>query len=84
MNVGDWMNLFGVARQEEIRDRFSRSPPPRCVVRQQKAVSWWNARRPLAGNADHPLIRYIEDEFVTADTFGGYELMVQRTVPGNS
>ena len=78
MNVGDWMNLFSAARQQEIRDRFSQSPPPRCAVRQRKIVSWWRARRPGAAEFDQPLARYIEDEFVTVDEYEGYELMVQR------
>jgi hypothetical protein len=78
LNVGDWMNLFSAAQQQEIRDRFSRSPPPRCAVRQRKIVSWWNARRPGADELDQPLARYIEDEFITVDKYGEYELMVQR------
>lgn len=78
LNVGDWMNLFSVVQQQEIRDRFSRSTPPRCAVRQRKIVSWWNARRPGAHPLDQPLARYIEDEFVTVDEYGEYELMIQR------
>jgi hypothetical protein len=78
MNVGDWMNLFSVAQQQEVRDRFSQSPPPRCAVRQRKIVSWWHARRPGANQLHQPLARYIDDEFVTVDEYEGYELMVQR------
>ena len=78
MNVGDWMNLFTVEQQQELRDRFSRSPPPLCVVRERKVVSWWGRKRPGAGESDLPLARYIEDEFLTVDEYLGYELMVQR------
>ena len=67
MNVGDWMNLFTVEQQQELRDRFSRSPPPLCVVRERKVVSWWGRKRPGAGESDQPLARYIEDEFLTVD-----------------
>jgi hypothetical protein len=84
MNVGAWMNLFSPVQQEQIRARFSKSPPPLCAVRNKTLVAYWMTRRPAAGEWDLPLARYIDDEFVTVNKYhlgSEYEFMIQRGEP---
>jgi hypothetical protein len=74
-----WMTMFTAAQQAEMRDRFSQSPAPLCVIRNRKLVKFWTQGRDLS---DNPLARYIDDQFVTAATLGGYEFMTQRNRAG--
>lgn len=74
-NTNNWMTMFDAPRQALIRDAFVRMPGPRCVIRSQEAIDLWSRKRRIP---EGPLMRYIDDFFVTAETYEQYELMRQR------
>lgn len=74
-NTNNWMAMFDAAKQTSIRDTFARMPAPLCVVRYQKGIRFWSGNRAIA---EGPLVRYIDESFVSVETRHGYELMRQR------
>ncbi len=78
-NTNEWMSVFSASEQAEIRDRFSRMPPPLCVVRNRLLVDLWTYNLDVRPNLQaSPLVRYIDEQFTTVSTLDGFEFMVQR------
>jgi hypothetical protein len=74
LNVTTWMTLFDAASQERIW-QAAQQHPGLVVVRNNKVVAFWMRGRPV----NHlPLVQHIEENFTTASSQGGYELMVRR------
>lgn len=75
VNATHWMTLLSADEQARQRDRFAQMPGPLCVVRNRQLVKFWTAGHDVSGM---PLMRYIDEDFVTVDQRRGYELLMER------
>lgn len=74
LNVSAWVVLLDTEAQEKVW-RAAQSHPGLMVLRNRRLIRSWVGGRPVA---QLPLVRHIEENFKTAATYGGYELMVRR------
>jgi hypothetical protein len=51
------------------------SMPGLCVIRNKRLVDFWAQGRPVP---NRPLISFIEQSFVSAGSYGDYELLTRR------
>jgi hypothetical protein len=88
LTVTAWMTFLSPHQQTELRDEFARMPSPRCVIRNRTLAIGW-ATFGAAGDAvklgeayqvmsSSPLVRYINETFVTLQAGEGYEFMMER------
>ncbi len=80
LTVTAWMTILSRAQQEEVRDEFARMPSPRCVIRNRRLVRIWTMGAAAGDVSNSPLVRYIDEQFVTIDTAAGYEFMMERSL----
>jgi hypothetical protein len=72
--AGVWMFVLDIAAQQSDVDQL-RGQPRLCVVKNQSVIDFWAEGRPLP---NRPLVRFIDDGFVPAATYGDYQLLVPR------
>jgi hypothetical protein len=76
-NTTTWMTLFDSRKQERIVDRLKQFPNT-CAVRNQEMTQKWLRGQDIAGL---PLVRFVNDEFRTMGSLGGYDFRIGRGRP---
>ena len=71
---GTWMYAYSDADQRSLVAQLQ-DQPNLCVVRSQAVIDFWAEGRPIPRR---PLVDYIDNSFVSATTFGDYELLVRK------
>jgi len=74
INSTTWMTLLTPDQQTKVVEDL-RKAPDLCVIRCNPLVKFWVRGLDISGNK---VVRYIEDNFVTAESFGGTDILVRR------
>jgi hypothetical protein len=69
-----WMVTLDSTQQQALVGQLN-SRPRLCVVRNQRLVDFWAQGRPVP---NRPLLKFIEQDFVSAGSYGDYELLTRR------
>jgi hypothetical protein len=69
-----WMVTLDSAQQRALVGQLD-SVPGLCVIRNKRLVDFWVQGRPVP---NRPLISFIEQSFVSAGSYGDYELLTRR------
>jgi hypothetical protein len=75
MRVGLWWLTLDSSHQETIVQQV-KNRPRLCVVKNQSVNDFWAEGRPIP---QLPLVRFIEQGFVDAGSFGDYQLLVRSS-----
>jgi hypothetical protein len=73
-NATAWMTLFTPDQQSRVVEDLQRTPDL-CVIRWNPLVEFWTRGRDISTNK---IVRYIEDNFVTVESFDGCDIMVRK------
>jgi hypothetical protein len=74
-NVGNWLTLLKTDQQSKVVADL-RKTPDLCVIRWNAAVEFYSRDRDISSNN---IVRYIEDNFVAAESFEGCDILVRRS-----
>jgi hypothetical protein len=69
-----WMVTLDSAQQQALVGQLD-SQPRLCVVRNQRLVAFWAQGRRVP---NRPLLKFIDQSFVRAGSYGDYELLTRR------
>jgi hypothetical protein len=75
-----WMTLLTPAQQTKVVSDLEKAPNL-CVIRWNPLIEFWTRGRDISGNK---VVRYIEDSFVTAESFNGCDIMVRKPAYGGA
>jgi hypothetical protein len=78
INATTWMTLLTPEQQSKVIADLERTPDL-CVIRWNPMIDFWIRGRDISGNR---VVRYIEDNFVTAETFNECDIMVRKPAKG--
>jgi hypothetical protein len=78
INATTWMLLLTPDQQAQVVEELQKTPDL-CVIRWPELVEFWTHGRDISQNK---IVRYIEDNFVVAESFDGWEFMEKRTTDG--
>jgi hypothetical protein len=74
VNATTWMTLLTPDQQSKVVEDLQRTPDL-CVIRWNPLVKFWTRGRDIAQNK---IVRYIEDDFVTVESFNECDIMVRK------
>jgi hypothetical protein len=74
MFVPSWMTLLTPSQQSKAVADLQKTRDL-CVIRWNPGVLFWTHGRDVSGNK---LVRYVEDGFITVESFEGCDIMVRR------
>jgi hypothetical protein len=75
INATTWMLLLTPDQQAQVVEDL-RKTPDLCVIRWPELVEFWTHGRDISQNK---IVRYIEDNFVVAESFNGWDFMARQT-----
>jgi hypothetical protein len=75
-----WMTLLTPAQQSKVVEDLQKTPDL-CVIRGDPIVEFWTHGSDISGNK---IVRYIEDNFLVVESFGGYDVLVRRPAAGHA
>jgi hypothetical protein len=78
INATAWMTLLTPDQQLKVVADLQKTPDL-SVIRFQPMVEFWTDGHDISGNK---IVRYIEDNFVPVESFGGCDILVRR-LPGS-
>jgi hypothetical protein len=78
LNPTTWMTLLTPDQQSRVVEDL-RNTPDLCVIRWNPLVEYWTRGQDISQNK---IVRYIEDNFVTVESFNECDIMVRRPVAG--
>lgn len=78
INPTTWMTLLAPAQQAKVVADLEKTPDL-CVVRWNPLVEFWTRGRDISSNR---VVRYVEDDFVTVESFNGCDVMVRKPANG--
>jgi hypothetical protein len=70
-----WMTLLTPGQQSKVVGDLQNTPDL-CVIRWNPLVEFWTGGRDISGNK---VVRYIEDNFVTVESFERCDILVRRS-----
>ena len=79
VNATTWMTLLTPEQQTKVVEDLQRTPDL-CVVRWNPLVEFWTRGRDISGNR---IVRYLEDNFVTVESFNECDIMVRKPANRN-
>ena len=80
LNAGNWMTLLTPDQQSKVVEDLQKTPDL-CVIRWNWLVEFWTSGRDIS---DNKVVRYIEDNFITVDSFEGFDILVRRSAGGQN
>jgi hypothetical protein len=72
------MTLLREPTQSKVVEDL-RQTPDLCVIRWNPGVSFWTRGRDISTNK---IVRYVEDNFATVESFEDCDIMARRSSPG--
>ncbi len=72
-NAANWKDIFDDEQQMRAISALSEHPGA-CIVYDPQAAAYWHSYL----TEDHPLVRYVHDNFVVAGRYDNYNLMVRK------
>jgi hypothetical protein len=78
LNLTAWMTMFTPDQQSQVVHDLEKTPDL-CVFRWPMVVQFWTHDLDISGNL---IVRYIEDNFVAAESFNGCDILVRRSSAG--
>jgi hypothetical protein len=78
INPTTWMTLLTPAQQAQVVSDLAKTPDL-CVIRWNPQVEFWTRGRDISGSR---VVRYIEDNFITVESFNGCDIMVRKAASG--
>jgi hypothetical protein len=75
-----WMTLLSPEQQAKVVQDLEQAPDL-CVIRWNRLVKFWLRNRDVS---DNKIVRYIEDNFLAAESFDGCDVLVRRPATPNA